>query len=911
MPTAKKQLRILYRVFLFRAVDVSGLSGGSDTSNLLGQILAILAAFGFVLAYVLLPQYISSTLSKPRLLVAAWGDEEFLISTTMMVTGLFSSLAWTAILPETQDSVILTPLPVRLRITLLAKLAAVTSLLATFGLALNFFTGISFPFFIVPAGGDLFRTFAAYSAVMALAGAFVFCSLVSLQSVAALVLPYRVFQRCSTYVQLLAIATILSVYFLTPPLATVKGLTAPENKELLALIPSFWFLGLFQDLNGPVQPIFHSLAHRAVWSVLAAFGMAAAAYPLAYRKVLSRILTQPYIAPAVHFPFFGRAVRFVANRLFPQSLHRAVFLFTLRGLLRSGPHRLLIAVYGGIAFAVSIAYSKSFLAGIRETPWYEPNIPLLNASIVLLSLAVIGVRALFALPISLPANWVFRVTAIHLPADYFSATRRSLFVGVAVPIWICCSLFFLAIWPGLPSIEHTVVLIVLGCILIDLVLYGFRSIPFTCSYLPGGANLKVRLGIFALLIVTITSVLSGIEYWAIEKAARYLVLLAILVPAALWAAARRRAFAISSYNRLEFEKVQTPEIYALDLRPESALFGDDAYASAIDAQLSRPLWGRLKPIAALAGILLMAGFVYQRFGEWRDRRESPHIGRSFDIGGRSLNIYCSGQGAPTVILESNWGAPGFSWVYIQRQIAKFTRACWYDRAGYGWSDPGPFPNHSDAIARDLHKLLQASGNRPPFVLVGHAMGAFHIRVFRGYYPSEVAGLVFVDPMSEDLTIQIHNHVESLRPAVLFIHQLMGTIGLLRLVSRDPGPVPSGSGLSAQEWTILDTLRRQTKSLVATGKEPPLWISGELARASGNFGNAPIVVLSAGIQDQEEDPKLDHSHELKMKLHAQLASLSDHGQLTILNTGHQIPLSAPNAVVSAIRQVVGEARRNGA
>ncbi|MBV8811356.1 MAG: alpha/beta fold hydrolase, partial [Acidobacteriaceae bacterium] len=260
-----------------------------------------------------------------------------------------------------------------------------------------------------------------------------------------------------------------------------------------------------------------------------------------------------------------------------------------------------------------------------------------------------------------------------------------------------------------------------------------------------------------------------------------------------------------------------------------------------------------------------------------------------------------------VILESNWGAPGFSWVYIHKQIAKFTRACWYDRAGYGWSAPGPFPNHSDTIARDLHKLLQASGTRRPYVLVGHAMGAFHVRVFRGYYPSEVAGLVFVDPMSEDLTIHIHNHIEAFRPTVLFIDQLMGGLGLLRLASRNSGPVPSASGLSVREWATVAALRLQTKSLVATGKEPPLWIGGELARASGGFGNVPVVVLSAGIQDQEEDPELDQHHDFKMTLHAKLAGLSKRGKQVIVNSGHQMPWTAPNAVVSAVTEVVTEVR----
>jgi len=108
--------------------------------------------------------------------------------------------------------------------------------------------------------------------------------------------------------------------------------------------------------------------------------------------------------------------------------------------------------------------------------------------------------------------------------------------------------------------------------------------------------------------------------------------------------------------------------------------------------------------AALAFI----GIVYERVGEWRDRKRYPQIGSSVDIGGRTLNLYCSGEGSPTVIFESAGHTAGYSWIAIQPEVAKFTRACWYDRAGYGWSDPGPSPRTFAAIANDLHALLTAA-----------------------------------------------------------------------------------------------------------------------------------------------------------------------------------------------------------
>lgn len=96
-------------------------------------------------------------------------------------------------------------------------------------------------------------------------------------------------------------------------------------------------------------------------------------------------------------------------------------------------------------------------------------------------------------------------------------------------------------------------------------------------------------------------------------------------------------------------------------------------------------------------------------------------------------------------------------------------------------------------------------------------------------------------------------------------------------------------------------------MVAYGREPPLWISGELARASGRFGDIPVIVLSAGILDQEEDEKLDHDHGWKMTLHARLAQLSSRGRQVVQNAGHRIPSQAPESVAEAAREVVTEAR----
>ena len=134
-------------------------------------------------------------------------------------------------------------------------------------------------------------------------------------------------------------------------------------------------------------------------------------------------------------------------------------LFTARTAARSRQHRLLLAVYGGIGFALAVTFAKGLFGVSSRTHWNQPNAPLLVVGVLLLVCSLIATRAVFALPHSLPANWIFRITAVQSPAAYFDAVRKSLIALGAVPVWIFCGAAFLALWPGRFSIEESTVLV--------------------------------------------------------------------------------------------------------------------------------------------------------------------------------------------------------------------------------------------------------------------------------------------------------------------------------------------------------------------------------------------------------------------------------------------------------------------
>ena len=112
--------------------------------------------------------------------------------------------------------------------------------------------------------------------------------------------------------------------------------------------------------------------------------------------------------------------------------------------------------------------------------------------------------------------------------------------------------------------------------------------------------------------------------------------------------------------------------------------------------------------------------------------------------GTHLNLYCMGKGTPAVVFDSGWEDWAPVWTIVQPAVAKFTRACSYDRAGAGFSDAGPMPRTSVRIADELHSALRNAGVSGPYILVGNAFGGDNVRTFAVRHPEETAGLVLVE-----------------------------------------------------------------------------------------------------------------------------------------------------------------------
>ena len=318
-------------------------------------------------------------------------------------------------------------------------------------------------------------------------------------------------------------------------------------------------------------------------------------------------------------------------------------------------------------------------------------------------------------------------------------------------------------------------------------------------------------------------------------------------------------------------------------------------------------------LCLLLVIALTIGFVYEGINDASDRRRLPQIGRSYDIGGRTLNLFCTGTGSPTVIIETGAGEPGISWSHIQPQIARFTRACWYDRAGTGWSEPGPYPRSSKGIASDLHTLLERAGIEPPYVLAGHSFGGLNAREFAGLYPNDVAGVVLIESADIGEPQLGPKEYQGRRAPRMFWHPLDvlfragARFGVIRVFTLD-APAPANSRVRTREQTVaaLQSLPVAIAAESCEGIVSPL--SYAQADSVKTLGNRPLIVLTRGAPLPDDPRMAAWEKTWRNELQANLTKLSTRGrQIIVEGSGHDIPNEKPQAVVAAIREVVLAAR----
>ena len=325
-------------------------------------------------------------------------------------------------------------------------------------------------------------------------------------------------------------------------------------------------------------------------------------------------------------------------------------------------------------------------------------------------------------------------------------------------------------------------------------------------------------------------------------------------------------------------------------------------------------------VALIIVAVLGAGAVYQARGVRRDRRRFPPPGKYAHLGTHRLHFRDIGAGRPTVILESGLMSTVLTWQLIQENLAKSARVISYDRAGLGWSDPGPLPRDAGRIVSELDALLDRLQATPPYVLVGHSFGGLTMQLFAARHPNEVSGLVLVDPVapaewhppSEHDRHRAELGSKILRRAAMLCHiGLVRVIGVLiqsgaksaanRLISAISKGAPADSNntesslywnLPPQERAMASVFWTQAKFCRTIASQLG-WLPNSAAQvvAAGKLA-CPITVISAGTCSPE-----------RLAAHRAIAAQSPSGRHILADrSDHWITESQPELVAHAILEM---------
>jgi len=321
-------------------------------------------------------------------------------------------------------------------------------------------------------------------------------------------------------------------------------------------------------------------------------------------------------------------------------------------------------------------------------------------------------------------------------------------------------------------------------------------------------------------------------------------------------------------------------------------------------------WFRRIAVSLLIVLVLLAaaGVLYQNISEARDRRFNPMEGKLVEVDGRKMHIDCVGdaivKGSPIVILDSGLGDSHISWRKVQPQIAKFARVCSYDRAGIGYSESSPRPRTSQVIAEELHALLKAANIAPPYILVGHSMGGYDVRLFASLYRSEVSGMVLVDASHPDQENRFPPALKSMEGSWVRESEFLAytmPFGIPRLLSLcDDEPEQRAAECN------FHTARESLEEMKAFSQ------SAAETAATGPLGEMPLAVLSHDPDKPSADLPPDlaiPTNDAWEKMQEELAHLSTRGTQSIARgSSHYVQIDRPDVVIEAVRSVLTQSSK---
>jgi hypothetical protein len=535
------QFRYLTRHFFGRFFDKESITDGADPKANVIQTISMLAVPGLMLTFWM------------RI------SPYFFVSYSMIVMGFVMVFKWDSLFPDRRDYLNLASLPIHYRDLFIAKISALCLFLALFAVSSNFFATL-----MVPLGsrGSFLQALTAHVSAVFGGALFMALGFAGVQGLLMNVLPHYAFRRISPVVQMVSVSVLLTIFLIYPLIASSIQPLMRRDSPVLYYFPFFWFLGIYMTLfpGAPANPVFDRLAWNGLYGLITAGAIVVLSYAIAYRRHSQSILEAIDFHTTGDDGWRSRLSQRLDRTLLASQVQRASFRFIKNILMRSARHQVFLAVY--IAIGLSLALSSLFAVNpAREFPFVIVDSGMLALPLILSFFVVSGLRATFNIPYELPGNWVFRVTEMQDAGEYIAATRRFIAVCGLLPLMTLIAALEFAYWSWRDAAFHLVFESIVSLVLLQILLFNFHKVPFTCSYYPGKKNMAILAGIYLYGFTTYSSSMVALEQWLQGSSIR--ALLFLIAGAAIIVAlssARRQGSARLIYEEQPDTKLQSLEL---------------------------------------------------------------------------------------------------------------------------------------------------------------------------------------------------------------------------------------------------------------------------------------------------------------------------------------------------------------
>ena len=495
-----RRFRRLTRHFYRRFFENDLISPAGDANVGLSHVLAAFLTPGLLIASLVLLKYALNHTTWDHVVELAFEDALLYVAMSMIVLGIAATVTWDAFFLEARDHYILGLLPVGHRLLAAAKLGSLGVYMAIFVGAAN-----AIPIALVPIlmlqrvdGATFLHHFVpltlAHALATLLSGAWVILAVVTLRGLGALILPGKAFRRVGPLLQGGLILAFLGWFVALPQYLASGRAVFEAGGWARDASPPMWFFGLYHAVIGQPQPAFHALARTA----LLATGCTALAVVALVFATPARRQADVQAASVIMSARRSRATRLVkrlAQLLLTEAHARATFRFTLAGFGRSANHRIYLAAAAGAALAWSSSgfiwvYGREGLTGL-----YEPDARLLVMQHIVVLFVAAAMRFGVGIPLTLPANWIFRITEGMEVGPYHRGSRNAalaaalLAVGVLLPVHA-------SLWSWDVVVFHLLVGVIYAAFVVEFLFNAQVKIPFTAPYISGSIRLKTRWWVY-------------------------------------------------------------------------------------------------------------------------------------------------------------------------------------------------------------------------------------------------------------------------------------------------------------------------------------------------------------------------------------------------------------------------------